>query len=76
MSDQPRSVLMADHSHDRERVVLADGVYTLDEIRRRLRLGQAALRTARRGGLIVRQIGRCRFVLGKDLISYLEQQDP
>ena len=53
--------------------VRADALYTLDEIRHRLGLGQAALRMARRAGLPVRTIGRRRFVLGKDLIQFVER---
>lgn len=48
-------------------------IYTLDEIDRRLGLGKTALRTARRRGLQVRRIGRKAFVLGRDLIDYLDQ---
>ena len=55
--------------------IIADGVYTLDTIRARLRLGAAALRQARRQGLKIRQLGRCKFVIGKDLIEFLETQE-
>jgi hypothetical protein len=48
-------------------------LYTLEEIKTRLRLGKAAMRTARRRGLLVRRIGRRGYVLGKDLIQYVEQ---
>ncbi len=53
--------------------VSADELYTLPEIKARLGLGVSALRTARRRGLKVRRIGRLGFVLGKDLIAYVEQ---
>jgi hypothetical protein len=49
-----------------------DHLYTLEEIKNRLRLGKAALRTARRRGLLVRRIGRRGYVLGKDVIAYVE----
>ena len=52
-------------------VIQADCVYTLDEIRRRLRLGNWALRQAQRNGLPVRRVGRRGFVLGRDLIQYI-----
>ena len=54
-------------------VIIADAVYTLDELERRMGLGVAALRTARRQGLRVCKIGRRKYVLGRDLISYLER---
>jgi len=52
--------------------VWADGVYTLVEIQTRLRLGQHAMRQARRAGLRVRRIGRRAYVLGRDLMAFLE----
>lgn len=52
-------------------VVRADAAYDLAEVRRRLGLGPAALRSARRRGLAVRRIGRKSFVLGSDLLDYL-----
>ena len=53
-------------------VVSADCLYTLDEVRDRLKLGQAAMRQARRAGLKVRKIGRRRYVLGRDLLAFVE----
>lgn len=53
--------------------ITGDELYTLDEIRQRLGLGVAAMRSARRQGLRVRRIGRRGFVLGKDLISYVDR---
>ncbi len=53
-------------------VVSADCLYTLDEIHERLKLGQAAMRQARRSGLKVRKIGRRGYVLGRDLLDYVE----
>jgi hypothetical protein len=40
-----------------------------------LGLGPAALRTARRQGLKVRKIGRKKFVLGRDLVAFLERRE-
>lgn len=48
---------------------------TLDELRDRFGLGTAAMRTARRQGLKVRQVGRRRFVLGKDLLDFVERRE-
>ena len=52
--------------------ISADSLYTLDEIKRRLGLGAHAMRQARRKGLAVRRIGRRGYVLGKDLLAYVE----
>jgi Helix-turn-helix domain len=51
----------------------ANSLYTLSEISRRLGLGKAALRTARRQGLVVRRIGRRSYILGADLIAWFKQ---
>jgi hypothetical protein len=50
--------------------IRADSLYTLDELMDRLRLGKAALRKARREGLIVKRIGRRSYVLGRDMIEW------
>jgi hypothetical protein len=50
-------------------------VYTLDEIKSRMKLGTAALRAARRAGLKVRYIGRRGYVMGSDIIRFIEQSD-
>ncbi len=55
-------------------VISADAAYSLDQIKERLGLGTAALRTARRKGLIVRRIGRRSFVMGRDLLDFLDNQ--
>lgn len=54
-------------------VVSANCAYSLEQVKARLGLGTAALRTARRRGLTVRRVGRRSFVLGKDLLTYLEE---
>lgn len=51
--------------------IRSDSLYTLDEVKHRLGLGQSAFRTARRNGLVIRRIGRRGYVLGKDLIEYV-----
>ena len=53
--------------------ISANELYTLEELRARLGLGAAALRTARRRGLKVRRIGRRGYVLGKDIMEYVER---
>ncbi len=53
-------------------VISADSLYTLAEIQQRLKLGQAAMRQARLAGLRVVKIGRRRYVLGRDLISFID----
>lgn len=40
-----------------------------------LGLGPSALRTARRQGLKVRKIGRKKFVLGRDLVAFLQSRE-
>lgn len=54
--------------------LLADEVVTLAELSARLGLGPSALRMARRKGLRIRRIGRRKFVLGRDLVAFLEAQ--
>jgi len=54
--------------------IQADCLYTLDEIKSRLGLGTAALRTARRQGLIVKRIGRRGYVRGCDLLDWFERE--
>lgn len=53
-------------------LVTADALYTLAEIQDRLKLGQHAMRQARRAGLRVRRIGRRAYVLGRDLMAFVE----
>lgn len=52
--------------------IRADVAYDLAQVKK-FGLGTAALRTARRRGLVVRRIGRRSFVLGRDLLAYLEE---
>ncbi len=53
--------------------ITRDAAYTLDELNARLGVGKGALRQARRQGLAVRRIGRRSYVLGKDVIDWLER---
>jgi len=52
--------------------VTADSLYTLAKIQDRLKLGQHALRQARRAGLRIRRIGRRGYVLGRDILAFVE----
>jgi hypothetical protein len=54
--------------------ISANELYTLDEFCDRLRLGTAAMRTARRKGLKIRQIGSRGYVLGSDAIGYITRE--
>ena len=54
-------------------VIRADCAYDLSQVRTRLGLGTAAIRTARRKGLVVRRVGRKSFILGRDIIAYLDE---
>ncbi len=47
-------------------------LYRLDEAKRRLGWGPAALRQARRRGLRVRYAGRNGYLLGRDIIAHIE----
>ena len=57
-------------------LVSADTLYTLAEIQERLKLGQHAMRQARRAGLRVRRIGRRAFVLGRDVMAFIDAASP
>ena len=46
-------------------------LYTLDELKQRLGWSTAAMRTARRNGLVVRYSGNRGYVLGDDAIEYI-----
>ncbi len=52
--------------------IQADSAYDLSALKR-LGLGTAALRKARRNGLRVVRFGRKSYVLGRDLIMYLDE---
>ncbi len=54
--------------------VREDEVVPLAELDARLGLGPSAIRTARRQGLKVHRIGRRKFVIGRDLIAFLESR--
>ena len=52
-------------------IILSDATYTLGEFQRISGLGEAALRKARRQGLVVSRVGRRGFVTGRDFQDYL-----
>jgi hypothetical protein len=54
-------------------VIRADAAYSIHEVKRRLGLGEWALRQMRRRGLIVRRVGRVSVILGRDLLEHIEQ---
>jgi hypothetical protein len=54
----------------------AGSIYTLKAIDQHLGLGKAALRKARREGLVVRRVGRKSFILGEDLIAWVKRSAP
>ena len=54
--------------------IAQDELYTIQEIDRRLGLGVAALRAARRKGLVIHKIGRRSYVFGQDLINYVQEK--
>jgi len=53
-------------------IIDPDRLYTLSELKRRTKLGDWAIRKARKAGLRVRTIGNGRFVFGRDFHSYVE----
>jgi hypothetical protein len=52
-------------------VILSDATYPLAEFQKLSGLGEAALRQARRQGLVVTAIGRRRFVRGADFYEFI-----
>ena len=62
------------NGHSRPGVICANEAYTLLEVKLRLGFKDAGLREARRKGLKIRQIGRNRYCLGEDVISFLKEQ--
>lgn len=52
-------------------IVSANNLYTVDELRARLRIGETAWRTLRRNGLPVCRVSGRAFVLGSDLLEHL-----
>ena len=57
---------------DKSSEIREDASYSLPEFMARTRLGAAAMRQAKRQGLLVRKIGRNKYILGKDWFAHLE----
>ena len=55
-------------------VIDAAQAYTIAEFRRRMGIGDFAMRQLRRDGLRVVEIGRKRFILGRSWLKFLEEQ--
>jgi hypothetical protein len=55
-------------------VIEPHALYTVEEARRRLRIGQWAWRRWRRDGLVVLRVSGRAFVSGRALIEFIEQQ--
>lgn len=53
--------------------IQAEAIYPLSEFQRLSGLGEAAMRKARRMGLMVTSIGRRRYVRGKDFYEFIER---
>ena len=51
--------------------IQAEAIYPLPEFQRLTGLGEAAMRKARRRGLVVTSIGRRRYVRGKDFYEFI-----
>ena len=49
-------------------------LYTLAELKKRTRLGDWAIRKARKDGLRVSRVGNARFVLGADFQNFIQEQ--
>jgi hypothetical protein len=55
-------------------VIEPQALYTVEEARRRLRIGQWAWRKWRRDGLLVLRVSGRAFVSGRTLIEFIEQK--
>lgn len=55
-------------------IILADATYPLPEFQRVSGLGDAAVRKARRQGLLVHQVGSRKFVRGQDWNDFLSKR--
>lgn len=53
-------------------VIRSNCAYTLEACGRLFGIGRPAIRAARQQGLKVKRIGKRRFILGKDLIEFIE----
>ena len=49
-----------------------DATYTLKEFKRRLGIGDAAIRQMKREGLPLRKIGKAKYVMGEDWFEFVD----
>ena len=54
--------------------ISAGELYTLPELEARLQVGEWALRKARNAGLVMHKMGKRKFVLGADVIRFLQDK--
>tara|TARA_B100001741_G_scaffold291319_2_gene271415 strand:- start:3510 stop:3728 length:219 start_codon:yes stop_codon:yes gene_type:complete len=59
----------------RPQAIAAEALYSLNEVKLRLGIGDATLRKARREGLPVYRFGKCGFIHGTDLIDFLKKKN-
>lgn len=52
-----------------------DMLYTCEELKKRMRWGDSAFRQARRRGLKAHKIGKCVYVMGEAVITYVTNKD-
>jgi len=50
-----------------------DATYTLKEFKRRLGIGDAAIRQMKREGLPLRKIGKAKYVMGEDWFEFVDK---
>ena len=50
-----------------------DATYTLKEFKRRLGIGDAAIRQMKREGLPLRKIGKAKYVIGEDWFEFVDR---
>jgi hypothetical protein len=55
-------------------VILDNGAYAIAEFKKRTGLENKALRSARSRGLVIRQCGSRRFILGRDFLEFLSKE--
>jgi hypothetical protein len=55
-------------------IIFSDATYPLQEFQRVSGLGDAAVRKAKRQGLVVHQVGSRKFIRGQDWNDFLDQR--
>lgn len=51
----------------------ADAIYTLDEVKARMRMSDSGLRQMRRNGLKVHRVGKRGLIVGREFIEFVQQ---